>query len=276
MIAQAATTTVMLNNGIRIPQLGFGTFKIPDDQAAEAVRQALEIGYRHIDTAHIYANERGVGEGVRGSGLERDEVFVATKIWNDDLRAGRTAQAIDEALERLDVGYIDLLLIHWPVPGKFVDAWPHFEKALEAKKVRAIGVSNFLEEHLEELLAVARVTPAVNQLELHPRLQIPELRAVCENHGIVAEAWSPIMRGQVNEIEVLQRIAREHGKTPAQVTLRWQLQLGIITIPKTGRPERMLENADIFDFRLSDEQMREIAALDRQERTGPDPSDFSF
>jgi len=272
------TDTLTLNHGVPIPRLGFGTFKIEDgDPVVDAVTAAVEAGYRHIDTAAVYQNEAGVGRAVRACGVPRDELFVTTKCWNDDLRKGpdAIAPALDASLKRLGLDHVDLYLAHWPT-GDIAAYWPAFEALLEAGKTRAVGVSNFMPEHLETVAGVASTLPAVNQVEYHPRLQQPDLVAANEKHGIAVEAWSPLLQGNLDQLDGVQSIADAHGKTVAQVVLRWELQKGIVTIPKSSTPSRIRENAQVFDFTLSDDQMAAIDGLDTGHREGPDPRNFSF
>jgi len=272
------SATATLDHGVEIPRLGFGTFKIEDgDPVVEAVTTAIEAGYRHIDTAAVYQNEAGVGRAVRECGVPREELFVTTKCWNDDLRKGPEAigPALDASLDRLGLDHVDLYLVHWPA-GDFVSYWPAFEALPDTGKTRAVGVSNFTVAHLKRLFEAATRKPAVNQIEYHPRLQQPELQGFSEAHGVVVEAWSPLLQGKLDELDGVDAIAEAHGKTAAQVVLRWELQKGVVTIPKSSTPGRIRENADVFDFTLSDEQMASIDALDAGERIGPDPDDFSF
>ncbi|GAB2976554.1 aldo/keto reductase [Amycolatopsis acidiphila] len=276
----ASTTSTVpeieLNNGVRIPQFGFGVFQIPLEDTAEAVRTALETGYRHIDTAQAYRNEEGVGEGIRQSGLARADVFVTTKLANDAHGHDNAITALEGSLQRLGTDYVDLYLIHWPLPRKnrYVETWQSFEEILKAGKARAVGVSNFQPAHLDELARTSGTTPAVNQIELHPYLQQSQLREYHRAHGIETEAWSPIAQGEVLDDPVLRRLAERHGKTPAQVALRWHIQLGNIVFPKSSTPQRIRENIEIFDFELSEEDMNAVAELDRGRRTGPDPDTF--
>ncbi len=266
---------VTLANGVGMPWLGLGVFRAEDgEEVKKAIAWAFELGYRGIDTAAVYGNEQGVGEAVRASGLPRDQIFVTTKVWNNDQGYDETLRAFDASLERLGMDRVDLYLVHWPVTGKFRDTWRALERIYADGRSRAIGVSNFLLNHLEDLLAKAEVVPHVNQVEFHPRLLQPELLQYCERHGIRLEAWSPIMRGKVNDIPALVEIGRKYGKTAAQVTLRWDLQHGVVTIPKSVRKERIAENADVFDFALTEDEMQTIDALDRGERLGPDPNTF--
>ena len=268
--------SVTLNNGQQIPQLGLGVYKLETDIAEGLIRQAIEAGYRRIDTASFYGNEAEVGAGVRYSGLSRDELFVTTKIWNDDQGYDRTLAAIDESLSRLDIDYIDMLLIHWPKPEQdlYLETWLAFEKALAAGKLRGIGVSNFQPNHLDRLLAADGTVPALNQVELHPGLQQVQVRAFNSEHSIATEAWSPLARGRFDENEQVLSIAQKHGKTSTQVIIRWHIELGNLVIPKTATASRLRENISVFDFQLDSEDMKKIASLDSGLRTGPNPDEF--
>ncbi|WP_243387541.1 aldo/keto reductase [Bacillus kexueae] len=269
--------TVTLHNGVEMPWFGLGVFKVEDgNEAIHSVKMALEVGYRSIDTAAIYENEEGVGQGIRESGVPREEIFVTSKVWNSDQGYESTLQAFQATLDRLGLDYLDLYLIHWPVEGKYKETWKALEHLYKEGKVRAIGVSNFHIHHLEDLMKDAEIKPMVNQVELHPRLAQKELREYCEKHGIQMEAWSPLMQGKLLDNEVLVEIGEKYGKTPAQVILRWDLQSGIITIPKSIKRERIIQNASIFDFELSKEDMDRIDALNKDERVGPDPDNFDF
>jgi len=265
--------TVTLNNGVTIPQLGFGVFQVPDDETTTAVAAALEAGYRSIDTAAVYGNEAGVGRALAESGLAREELFVTTKLWNADQGYDATLAAFDTSLDKLGLDHVDLYLIHWPTParGLYVDTWRALEKLLADGRIRAAGVSNFQPGHLRRLREESPLVPAVNQIELHPGLQQSELRAVHAESGIATEAWSPLAQGALLDDELLTSLAGRHGKTPAQVVLRWHLQLGNVVIPKSVTPARIRQNIDVFDFELSAADMDAIAGLDRGMRTGPDP-----
>jgi len=274
--------SIELNDGNRIPQLGFGVFQIPPKETAEAVATALEVGYRHIDTAEMYRNERGVGEAVRSSGLERAEVFVTSKLNNGYHRPADAHRAFEETLAELGFEYVDLFLIHWPLPtlynGDFVSTWKTLEELKHDGRARSIGVSNFQVEHLRRLAAETETVPAVNQIEMHPYLLNDEVRAYGREHGIVTEAWSPIAQGGVLGDPVITGIAQKLGRTPAQVVLRWHIQLGNIVFPKSTTPARISENFEIFDFELGPEDMDAITSLDRGEkgRTGPNPDRFAM
>jgi 2,5-diketo-D-gluconate reductase A len=265
-----------LRGGARIPQLGFGVFQVPPKDTAEAVANALGVGYRHIDTAAAYRNEAGVGEAIRESGLDRGEVFVTTKCFNDDHGYEEARRAFAASLERLGMDYVDLYLIHWPVPAhdRYVDTWRAFVDLQAEGLVRAIGVSNFQPEHLDRIIAATGETPAINQVELHPYFQQRELRGEHERLGIVTESWSPLAQGQVLADPTIVQIAQAHSRTTGQVVIRWHLQLGLVVIPKSVTPERIAQNFDVFDFCLSDGEMDAIAGLDEGRRTGPDPRTF--
>ncbi|MET7758896.1 aldo/keto reductase [Streptomyces sp. NPDC005389] len=265
--------TVTLNNGVEIPQLGFGVFQVPDDETTAAVGHALQAGYRSLDTAAIYGNEAGVGRALAASGVDRDELFVTTKLWNADQGYDSTLRAFDDSLAKLGLDHVDLYLIHWPTPARdlYVDTWRAIEKLVADGRVRAAGVSNFQPAHLKRLLDSSGLVPAVNQIELHPALQQRELRELHAAHSIVTEAWSPLAQGAVLAEPAIADIAARHGKSPAQVVLRWHLQLGNVVIPKSVTPARIRENIDVFDFALSDEEMSALGGLDRGLRTGPDP-----
>jgi 2,5-diketo-D-gluconate reductase A len=273
---------VELNDGHSIPQLGFGVFKVPPEETAEAVRIALEIGYRHIDTAEMYGNERGVGEAVRASGLDRGEVYITSKLNNGFHRPDDARRAFERTLSELGVDYVDLFLIHWPLPtrygGDFVSTWKTLEEFKQSGQARSIGVSNFQVAHLERLLAESEVVPAVNQIELHPYFQNREVRAYGEEHGIATEAWSPIAQAAVLDDPEIAEIADRLGRTPAQVVLRWHIQHGYIVFPKSVTPERIRENLALFDFELDPDDVERIDSLDRGEagRSGPHPDRFAY
>jgi diketogulonate reductase-like aldo/keto reductase len=260
-----------------MPQLGLGVWRsAPGAETEQAVRWAIEAGYRHIDTAAIYQNEADVGKAIAVSGVPREDVFVTTKVWNTDQGYERTLRGFQVSLDKLDMDYVNLYLVHWPVKGKFKETWRGLEHIYEQGRAKAIGVSNFLVHHLEDLLGSAKVKPMVNQVEFHPRLQQPELLAFDQKHGIAHEAWAPIMKGRVNDIAEIKTIAETHKKTPIQVTLRWELQKGVVTIPKSVNQDRIVGNADVFDFELSADEMAAIDGLDREERVGPHPDEIDF
>lgn len=267
-----------LNTGARMPWLGLGVHQMGSDAiTAEAVGAAIAAGYRSIDTAALYGNEAGVGQGVRESGVPRDELFVTTKLWNTEMRADRQREAFAESMDRLGLDTVDLYLLHWPIAGKEVASWQVLAELLAEGRVKAIGVSNYMIPHLELLRAESGIVPAVNQIEYHPYLQSPALLDHCREQGIQVEAWSPLMHGgRLLQDPVLAELAARYGKTVAQIILRWDLQTGVVTIPKSSRPERMRDNADIFDFELSASDMAKIAALDCNERCGADPMNFNF
>lgn len=269
----ASTTT--LNNGVAMPWVGLGVFNVDEGrQVRDAVTWALEAGYRHIDTASLYGNERGFGEAVRAGGIDRADIFVTTKVWNTDQGYEPTLRALDASLHRLGMEYVDLYLVHWPRPLLTEETWHAMEQILEEGRARAIGVSNFMIHHLEQLLAGADVPPAVNQVEFHPHLQQPELVDFCERHDIRFEAWSPLKRGRILDHPTLTAIGETHGVTAAQVVLRWNLQRGIATIPKSVTKHRIEENADLFGFALTPAEVAAIDGLDAGDRIGPHPDLF--
>ena len=271
-----AVPQIPIADGVEIPQLGFGVFQVPPADTAEVATRALLAGYRHLDTAAAYGNEAGVGQAIRAAGLDRGEVFVTTKCFNDDHGYEQARHAANASLERLGFDYIDLYLIHWPVPAhdRYVETWKAFIELRDEGKVRSIGVSNFNPPHLARLVEETGVTPAVNQVELHPRFQQAGLRRVHADLGIVTEAWSPLAQGAVLDDPTITRVAAAHAKTPAQVVIRWHLELGNVVIPKSVTPERIAANFDVFDFELSPAEMAAIEALDAGERQGPDPETF--
>lgn len=276
-MAQHISDATVLANGVNMPWLGLGVYKAKEGEEVEqAVKAALRIGYRSIDTAAFYGNEEGVGRAVRESGIPREEIFITTKVWNSDQGYERTLAAFEASLQRLGMEYVDLYLIHWPVKGKYKETWRALETLYKEGKARAIGVSNFQVHHLEDLMADAEIKPMVNQVEFHPFLTQEKLRDFCRREGIQLEAWSPLMRGEVVNVPEIVELAEKYGKTPAQIVLRWDLQHDILTIPKSIRAERIRENADIFDFELSAEDMARIDALNRNSRFGADPDNFDF
>ncbi|GGX15938.1 aldo/keto reductase [Streptomyces chryseus] len=269
--------SLTLNNGVEMPQLGFGVWQVPDDEAEKAVDTAIQAGYRSIDTAAIYENETGTGKAIAASGVAREELFVTTKLWNSEQGFDSTLRAFDESLSKLGLDYVDLYLIHWPLPSKdaYVDTYKAFEKIYADGRAKAIGVSNFLPEHLERLIGETSVVPAVNQIELHPQLQQAASRAFHAQHGIATEAWSPLGQGKgLLDVPTVVAVARKHGKTPAQAVLRWHLQTGNVVIPKSVTPSRIEENIDVFDFELDADDLAAFAALDEGKRLGPDPATF--
>jgi 2,5-diketo-D-gluconate reductase A len=275
----ATVPTITLNNGVEIPQLGFGVYQVKPAETAQAVQAALEVGYRHIDTAQMYRNEAGVGEGIRNSGVPREEVFVTSKLNNGFHAHPDALTAFDGTLEALRFDYVDLFLIHWPLPGidvDFVETWKAMEEIYASGRAKAIGVSNFSAAHLRKLHGETDVVPAVNQIEVHPYLAQDELRAFDAQHQIATEAWSPIAQGKVLDDPAVLRVAERVGRTPAQVTLRWHVQRGDIVFPKSVTRSRVEENFALFDFELSQDDLREIDALDRDERIGPDPDTFNY
>ncbi len=268
---------LQMNNGNTIPQLGLGVYKVGQDEAVQLMCDAIEVGYRRIDTAALYGNEAEVGQGIRASGIDRSEVFVTTKIWNDRQGYDESIRAINESLGRLDLEYIDLLLIHWPAPAKdlYLDTWKAFEKVYDQGLVKNIGVSNFQPNHLDRLVANASIKPVVNQVELHPFFQQAEVRAANERHGVLTEAWSPLARAGHNNNDVLVRISETIGKSVSQVILRWHIQTGNLVIPKTTHKSRLVENFNVFDFELTETEMISIASLDSGMRLGPNPDELN-
>ncbi|MGC0413748.1 2,5-diketo-D-gluconate reductase A [Streptomyces sp. SAI-195] len=277
MATNGSIPTVTLNNGVEIPQLGFGVFQVPDAETTAAVSGALEAGYRSIDTAAIYGNEGGVGKALATSGIAREDLFITTKLWNADQGYDATLRAFDTSLDKLGLDHVDMYLIHWPTPARdlYKETWKAIEKLVADGRVRTAGVSNFQPDHLKRLIDGADLVPAVNQVELHPGLQQSALRAVHAELGIATEAWSPLAQGAVLKDEAITTAADRHGKSPAQVVLRWHLQLGNIVIPKSVTPARIRQNLDVFDFTLTAEEMTAIAGLDRDLRTGPHPDQLN-
>lgn len=273
--------TVTLHNGVKMPWLGLGVFKVEEGpELVNAVKTAIVKGYRSIDTAAIYGNEEGVGEGIRQglkeAGLSREDIFVTSKVWNADLGYEETLAAYETSLQKLGLEYLDLYLIHWPVEGKYKEAWKALETLYKEEKVRAVGVSNFQIHHLEDLMKDGDVKPVINQVEYHPRLTQKELHAFCQKHNIQLEAWSPLMQGELLDNDVLKGIAEKHGKSVAQIILRWDLQNGVVTIPKSTKEHRIVENSSLFDFELDAEDVSKIDGLNQNHRVGPDPDNFDF
>ena len=273
--------TVALSNGVQMPWLGLGVFQVEDGSTVvESVRTAIKNGYRSIDTAAIYQNETGVGQGIKEglaeAGISREELFITSKVWNEDLGYDKTLAAFETSLEKLGLDYLDLYLIHWPKANKYQESWRALETLYRNGKVKAIGVSNFQIHHLEELMKDAEIKPMINQVEFHPKLTQVELRSFCQQHGIQVEAWSPLMQGKLLDNSLLMTIAAKYNKSVAQVIIRWDLQNGVITIPKSIKEHRIIENADVFDFSLTSEEMEQIAGLNEDLRVGPDPDNFDF
>ncbi|WP_422349660.1 aldo/keto reductase [Flagellimonas sp.] len=266
-----------LHNGVQMPYFGLGVYLSKDgEEVSNAVKVALNHGYRHVDTASIYNNEVGVGFGIKESDVYRKDVFVVSKVWNADQGYDSTLKAFDASLERLNMDYLDLYLIHWPKGKISKDTWRALERLYKEKRVRAIGVSNFLQHHLEELLVEAEIVPMVNQMEFHPYLVQQDLIDFCKDKGIQYEAWSPMMQGNIFDLPEFKDLAAKYNKSAAQIVLRWDLQKGVVTIPKSSKPERIVSNADLFDFELSTEDVQVLDNLDRGQRFGPDPDNFDF
>jgi len=280
-MSKSLKDTVALKNGVNMPWLGIGVFKVEEGpELVNAVKFAIKHGYRSIDTAAIYGNEEGVGqairEGMEETGITREELFITSKVWNSDLGYDSTIAAYETSLKKLGLDYLDLYLIHWPVEGKYKEAWRALETLYKEGKVKAIGVSNFQVHHLEDVMKDAEIVPMINQVEYHPRLTQKELHAFCVEHGIQLEAWSPLMQGQLLDNSVLQEIANSYNKSIAQIIIRWDLQNGVITIPKSTKEHRIVENASVFDFELSKEDMERIDQLNQNHRVGPDPDHIDF
>ncbi|MBT2645391.1 aldo/keto reductase [Bacillus sp. ISL-34] len=268
---------ITLHNGVKMPQLGFGVFKVKNgNETVESVKKAIEVGYRAIDTAAIYENEEGVGQAIRECGVPREELFITSKVWNTEQGFETTLQAFDDSLNRLGLEYLDLYLIHWPGKDKYLETWRALEKLYKDGKVKSIGVSNFHVHHLENLLANSEVKPVVNQIELHPLLTQVEIRDYCAKHEIKVESWSPLGRGNLLEEPTINHIAKKHGKSSAQVLIRWHLQHDLVVIPKSITPSRIEENAQVFDFSLSLNEMNQIDALNKNERFGSNPDELLF
>ncbi|WP_077623588.1 aldo/keto reductase [Sediminibacillus massiliensis] len=269
--------TTTLHNGVKMPWFGLGVFKVEEgDEVIQSVKAAIANGYKSIDTAAAYQNEEGVGQAIKESGIAREDLFVTSKVWNADQGYDSTIEAFETSLNKLGLEYLDLYLIHWPVEGKYKDTWKAMEKLYKDGRIKAIGVSNFHVHHLEDLLQDAEIKPMVNQVEFHPHLAQKELRDFCKKQDIQLEAWSPLKQGQLLEDPVINEIAEKHSKSAAQVILRWDLQSGVVTIPKSAKEHRIKSNADIFDFELSAEDMEKIDGLNKDERVGPDPDNFDF
>jgi len=268
---------VEMNDGRSIPVIGFGVWQVPDDVVVDATVKALEVGYRHIDTAYLYHNERGVGEALRRSELDRDDVFVTTKVWNTDHGYDQTLRAFDKSTGLLGIDEVDLYLIHWPTPARdvYLDSWRALIRLREEGRARSIGVSNFHDAHLRKIIDETGVIPAINQIELHPWLPQTELRDIDARLGIKTEAWSPLGSGRLIDDPVIAEVSAKHGKSPAQVMVRWSIQLGNIVLPKSVTPERIEQNIDVFDFQLDDADMAAIAGLESGRRTGPNPDEFN-
>ncbi len=269
--------TFTLHNGVEMPYFGLGVYLSEDGQEViNSVKWALEEGYRHVDTASVYNNESGVGQGIKESSVPREEIFLVSKVWNSDQGYDRTLKAFDDSLAKLGTDYLDLYLIHWPVAGKYKETWRALERLYADKRIRSIGVSNFLQHHLEDLLTSAEIVPMVNQMEFHPYLVQQDLLDYCRTHRIRYEAWSPMMQGKIFAMETFKEMAQKYEKSIAQIVLRWDLQKGVVTIPKSSKKERIASNADIFDFELSAEDVAFLDQLDRGQRFGPDPDTFDF
>ncbi|MHA7059960.1 aldo/keto reductase [Aquimarina sp. M1] len=269
--------TFTLHNGVEMPYFGLGVYLSKNGrEVVDAIQWALDAGYRHIDTASIYKNEEGVGKAIHHSSIPREDIFVVSKVWNSDQGYESTLKAFDESLQRLQMDYLDLYLIHWPVKDTYIETWKALEKLYREKKIRAIGVSNFMKHHLENLMNNSEIKPMVNQMEFHPFLVQQDLIDFCTANSIQYEAWSPMMQGKIFELSILDDLAKKYNKTVAQIVLRWNLQKGVVTIPKSSKQHRIIANSDLFDFELSKEDVNYIDTLDKNERTGPDPDNFNF
>ena len=269
--------TTTLHNGVKMPWFGLGVFKVKEgSEVVESVKAAIKNGYKSIDTAAVYKNEEGVGQAIKDADIPREELFITTKVWNSDQGYESTLLAFETSMKKLGLEYLDLYLIHWPVAGKYKDTWKALEKLYKDGRVRAIGVSNFHVHHLKDLLTVAEIKPMVNQVEYHPHLTQPELLEFCNAEGIQMEAWSPLKQGELLSEPTIVEISEKYKKSPAQVILRWDLQNGVVTIPKSIKEHRIIENADIFDFELSTEDMNRLNSLNKNERIGADPDNFNF
>lgn len=268
-----------LNNGVKIPVLGLGVFRLEDEnEAYNSVRKAIDLGYRHIDTAKVYENERPVGKAIRESGVNREDIFVTTKLWNEDIINDNAQKAFETSLRKLGLDYVDLYLVHWPIKNKYVSIWKEMEKIAQSGKARAVGVSNYMENHLQEIIDLKSLVPAVNQIELHPYLSQKPLVEFCKQHDIKVESWSPLCANKNNLLQeqILKEIGEKYSKTSAQVILRWNVERGLIVIPKSSNPKRQAENLDVFDFNLSAEDMERINSLNKDERVGPHPDEVGF
>ncbi|MYL64069.1 aldo/keto reductase [Bacillus hwajinpoensis] len=275
MVKQWTTTT--LHNGVEMPTLGLGVWKMENnDEVKTAVNAAIDAGYKAIDTAAAYKNEEGVGAAIKESSTPREELFITSKVWNDDQGYDLTLEAFEDTVSKLGIDTLDLYLIHWPVEGKYKETWKAMEKLYKDGRIRAIGVSNFHPNHLEDLMKDAEIKPMVNQVEFHPLLNQKELREYCKQHSIQLEAWSPLAQGKLLDHEVVKEIAEQHGKSTAQVIIRWDLEHEVVTIPKSSNPERIKQNFDVFDFELTEDNIRALDELNQNERMGPDPDNFDF
>ncbi|WP_283152094.1 aldo/keto reductase [Guptibacillus hwajinpoensis] len=270
-------TTTTLHNGIKMPTLGLGVWKMENNEEVKnAVTAAIDAGYKAIDTAAAYKNEEGVGAAIKQNGIAREELFITSKVWNDDQGYESTIKAFEETISKLGIETLDLYLIHWPVEGKYKETWRAMEQLYKDGRIRAIGVSNFHPNHLEDLMKDAEIKPMVNQVEFHPLLNQQELRDYCKQHSIQMEAWSPLAQGKLLDHEVVKGIAEQHGKSTAQVIIRWDLEHEVVTIPKSSNPERIKQNFDVFDFELTTDNIRALDELNQNERMGPDPDNFDF
>ncbi|WP_420897817.1 aldo/keto reductase [Halalkalibacterium halodurans] len=277
MMANSLQATTTLHNGVKMPWFGLGVFKVSEgDEVIQSVKDAIRAGYKSIDTAAVYGNEEGVGKAIAESGVPREELFITSKVWNADQGFDSTISAFNISLKKLGLDYLDLYLVHWPVKGKYVETWKALEKLYQDGLVRAIGVSNFQVHHLKDVLEAGSIVPMVNQVEYHPHLTQTELHDFCKQNKIQLEAWSPLKQGQLLNDPTIVAIAEAHQKTPAQIILRWDLQNEVVTIPKSVKKDRIISNADIFDFQLTDKDMQQINELNKNERVGPDPDNFDF
>lgn len=268
-----------LNNGVAIPALGLGVFRMEDEKEAyNSVRKAIDLGYRHIDTAKVYENEEPVGRAIRESGVSREELFVTTKLWNEDIINNNAQKAFEASLKKLGLDYVDLYLVHWPIKDRYVSVWKEMEKIAQSDKARAVGVSNYQQNHLQEIIDLKSLVPAVNQIELHPYLSQQPLVDFSKHHNIHIQSWSPLCANKNNLLQeqLLQEIGKKYSKTAAQVVLRWNIERGLIVIPKSSNPKRQAENLDVFDFKLTDEDIQKINSLNRDERVGPHPDEVGF